>query len=169
MQAFDFADDAPARSGVREIDQLDRALDEGKATVRNFLDLSGALAAERDLDRLVARVLDETLQLAKADAGSIHMVDRGTTELLPVRYVRGDQREGRRGAGRRLRSARPTRSATRSRAPRPRDDRARRRRRRRQRRSSVAGTEADAIGRDHIGLSRFRCATAPATSTACCR
>jgi HD-GYP domain-containing protein (c-di-GMP phosphodiesterase class II)/HAMP domain-containing protein len=93
MQAFDFADDPPARSAVREIDQLERSLAEGKATVRRFLDLSGALAAERDLDRLVARVLGETMQLAKADAASIHMRDASRRELAPVKYVRRDAQD----------------------------------------------------------------------------
>ena len=88
MRAFDFADAPPARAGVREIDELDRALADGRGTVRRFLDLSGALAAERDVDRLVGRVLEETLELAKADAASIHMVDADRATLSPVGYLR---------------------------------------------------------------------------------
>ena len=152
MQAFDFADDAPSRSGVREIDQLDRALDESKATVRNFLDLSGALAAERDLEQLVTRVLDETLQLAKADAASIHMVDPGRRELVPVKYVRSDHAKpdtalsaiaiGTPDAGRNP-IARAVATGATVRVDIAADDAHSR---------AWLGTEADAIGRDHIGL-----------------
>ena len=90
MQAFDFADTAPARAGVREIDQLDRALDEGRAVIRRFVELSGALAAERDVDRLVARVLTETLALAKADAAALHLREGPTGNLALARYMRRD-------------------------------------------------------------------------------
>ena len=95
MQAFDFSVDASVRSTVREIDQLELALADGKATVRHFLDLSGALAAERDLERLVARVLDELIRLAKADAGSIHLLDTKQNALLPARYLRQGEADAR--------------------------------------------------------------------------
>ena len=88
MQEFDFAVDPNIRSTVREIDQLELALADGKATVRHFLDLSGTLAAERDLERLVARVLDEVMQLAKVDAGSIYLFDSKRRVLMPVQYLR---------------------------------------------------------------------------------
>ena len=97
MQGFDFSGDARVRSTVREIDQLELALADGKATVRHFLDISGALAAERDLERLVARVLDELIRLARADAGSIHLADTKQAALLPARYLRADD-AGVRGA-----------------------------------------------------------------------
>jgi len=93
MQAFDFADAPPARSGVREIGELDRALGESKATVRRFLELSEALAAERNIDRLVARVLEETLELAKADAAAVHMLDATATTLTLTGYLRHGARD----------------------------------------------------------------------------
>ena len=73
IQHFDFARETSARSSVREIDQLEKALAEGKATIRRFLEISGALARERDVERLVERVVDEVTQLAKADRGSVHL------------------------------------------------------------------------------------------------
>ena len=148
MREFDFADPAPAHSGVREIDQLDRALDEGRATVRRFLELSGALAMERDVDRLVTRVLGETLQLAKADAASLHMRDAHSGDLKLVGYLRA-------GAAAPLTSAAIPRGAARNPIARAAqtgetaradleagDDEAR----------AWLGAEAAAIGGDHIGL-----------------
>lgn len=151
MQAFDFADSPPARSSVREIGALDHALAESKATVRRFLDLSGALAAERNLDRLVARVLEETLELAKADAAAVHMLAAKGDTLKLAGYLRRDARDGNPPQA----SADIALAATE-------DPIARAAATGNTVRADVAagdtgarawlGSEADAIGREHIGL-----------------
>jgi HD-GYP domain-containing protein (c-di-GMP phosphodiesterase class II) len=151
MQAFDFADTPRRRSGVREIDQLDRALESSKTTTRRFLDLSGALAAERNLDRLISRVLDETLELAKADAAAIHMLDGRRAELTPVGYLRQSARDARLPAATMAISvadernplARAAATAMTVRADIAAEDTPAR---------AWLGDESAAIGRDHIGL-----------------
>ncbi|HWZ70490.1 MAG TPA: HD domain-containing phosphohydrolase [Casimicrobiaceae bacterium] len=85
--AFDFTERRRVPSIVREVDQLGHAMHASTTTVRRFLDISEALAAERNLERLIARVLDETMLLARADAASIHLFDAKTRQLKPAHYV----------------------------------------------------------------------------------
>ena len=88
IQSLDFADTPREHSIVREIDHLDAALRTGRTSVRRFLEITSAMAAERHVDRLVERVLVETIALARADAGAIHLVDRKQRMLEPAQYVR---------------------------------------------------------------------------------
>src|SRR4030095_13666461 len=84
---FDFTERARVPSTVREVDQLGHAVHASTTTVRRVLDISNALAGERNLERLIARVLDETMLLAGADAASIHLFDAKTRQLTPAQYV----------------------------------------------------------------------------------
>lgn len=88
IQSLDFGDTPRAHSIVGEIDRLDAAMRTGRTSVRRFLEITSALAAERHVDRLVERVLVETIALARADAGAIHLVDRTQRMLEPAQYVR---------------------------------------------------------------------------------
>jgi len=88
IQSLDFGDTPRAHSIVGEIDRLDAAMRTGRTSVRRFLEITSALAAERHVDRLVERVLVETIALARADAGAIHLVDRAQRMLEPAQYVR---------------------------------------------------------------------------------
>jgi hypothetical protein len=92
IEAFDFTERTRVASSVREVDQLSRAMRASTTTVRRFLDLGDALAAERNLERLIGRVLDETMLLAHADAASIHFFDAKTRRLTPVQYQRRNGR-----------------------------------------------------------------------------
>jgi HD-GYP domain-containing protein (c-di-GMP phosphodiesterase class II) len=87
IEACDFAERPRVPSIVREVDQLSRAMHASSTQVRRFLEISAALAAERDLERLNARVLDETMLLARADAASIHLFDSKTHRLTPAQYA----------------------------------------------------------------------------------
>jgi len=88
IQSLDFGDTPRARSIVGEIDRLDAAMRTGRTSVRRFLEITSALAVERHVDRLVERVLVETIALAHAEAGAIHLVDRKQRMLEPAQYVR---------------------------------------------------------------------------------
>lgn len=90
IQALDFAETAPVRSVVREVDRLGAALRTSRASLRRFVELSGALAAERSVERLIARVLDETMRLANAEAAAVHLVDAKRRVLVPAQFVRSD-------------------------------------------------------------------------------
>jgi HD-GYP domain-containing protein (c-di-GMP phosphodiesterase class II) len=87
IEACDFAERPRVPSIVREVDQLSRAMHASSTQVRRFLEISAVLAAERDLERLNARVLDETMLLARADAASIHLFDSKTHRLTLAQYA----------------------------------------------------------------------------------
>ena len=82
VQRFDFSDRARARSRIAEVAALDDALATMKSTIRRFLDVSAALSAERDMDRLLARVLKETLGIAGAEAGEIWLLAEDGSEFV---------------------------------------------------------------------------------------
>ena len=61
IRRFEFSRPVQVESLVKEVDELAGTMDEMKRSIRRFLDMSTALAAEPDLDRLLARLLDETI------------------------------------------------------------------------------------------------------------
>jgi HD-GYP domain-containing protein (c-di-GMP phosphodiesterase class II) len=84
IQEFDFSTPAAARSVVSEIDALAETMDSMKVTIQKFLDISGTIAAERDFDRLLERVLAETIAAAGGTAGAIYLLDADETALNPA-------------------------------------------------------------------------------------
>jgi HD-GYP domain-containing protein (c-di-GMP phosphodiesterase class II) len=90
IRRFDFRAPVAVRSRVLEIDELSRSMGTLKTTIANFLDIGSALAGERDFDRLLAALLDETLTVSEARAGVIYlMADDGQT-LRPAALRRAD-------------------------------------------------------------------------------
>jgi HD-GYP domain-containing protein (c-di-GMP phosphodiesterase class II) len=91
IQEFKFDQSAPINSFVQEIDELARTMEVMRSTIRRFLDLSTALAAEKDLDRLLERVLAESLSFSGADVGTIYLMDDDGMTLQPaLRSARDD-------------------------------------------------------------------------------
>ncbi|MBK8338315.1 MAG: GAF domain-containing protein [Sterolibacteriaceae bacterium] len=90
IRRFDFRAPVAVRSRVLEIDELARSMGTLKTTIANFLDIGSALAGERDFDRLLAALLEETLTVSEARAGVIYlMTDDGQT-LRPAALRRAD-------------------------------------------------------------------------------
>jgi HAMP domain-containing protein len=75
MQNFDFRQPARVQSRIREIDILTGSMNETRSTIRRFTDVSVALAAEQNLDRLLERVVSESMSFAHADAGILYLLD----------------------------------------------------------------------------------------------
>lgn len=81
VQAFDF--ERPVeRSWIREVDQLATSMGSMKNTIRRFLDLSTALASERQLPALLENILGETAHALQAAGGGIYLTDD-----TPERYT----------------------------------------------------------------------------------
>ncbi|MBK7982437.1 MAG: HAMP domain-containing protein [Candidatus Competibacteraceae bacterium] len=93
IRRFDFHEPIEVHSFIDEVNQLARAMDSMKSTIRHFLDIGSALAAERQFERLLDRVLAETLALARGDAGILFLVSDDEKKLRPA-AARLSNREG---------------------------------------------------------------------------
>jgi HD-GYP domain-containing protein (c-di-GMP phosphodiesterase class II) len=83
IRSFDFSRNTTAPTIVAEVDNLAKALDTMKETIRKFLDIGNALSAERDLGALLERVLRESAKLARCDGGVLYLIDKTGGQLQP--------------------------------------------------------------------------------------
>ncbi|MDN3922801.1 HD domain-containing phosphohydrolase [Roseateles violae] len=87
IRRFDFSGDQgspPQRSGILEVDQLSEAMGGMKQSLQNFLDISRALSAEQDFDRLLDRILVETIAVTGAVGGALHLLSDDGRRLQPA-------------------------------------------------------------------------------------
>ncbi|TXH36752.1 MAG: HAMP domain-containing protein [Rhodospirillaceae bacterium] len=83
IENFDFSSDIKIRSHIGEIDDLGRSLDRMKRTIRKFLKIGTALAAEPKFKPLLDRVLHEAVDLVRSDGGAIYMISEDRQMLIP--------------------------------------------------------------------------------------
>jgi HD-GYP domain-containing protein (c-di-GMP phosphodiesterase class II) len=88
IRRFEFSKPIAVRSTIREVHELAVTMDTMKVTIRRFLDITRAVAAEEDFNRLLPMLLTETLSAADADAGVLYLVDHD--KLLPMAASRID-------------------------------------------------------------------------------
>ncbi|MGA0561520.1 HD domain-containing phosphohydrolase [Ancylobacter sp. VNQ12] len=87
MQAFNFRDEpGVVRSSVAEIDTLSRAIRNARLTIQRFIEIGRTLAAERDPERLMQRLLTETTNLTGAEAGLILLSEDSGKSYSAVVY-----------------------------------------------------------------------------------
>ncbi len=85
IRAFRFSETGKdVKSIVWEIDHLAQAIYLMRSAIRKFLDISSALAAERQFNRLFESVLNETSSIATADGGFIYLLEDDEITLSPV-------------------------------------------------------------------------------------
>ncbi|MFG6415413.1 HD domain-containing phosphohydrolase [Roseateles sp. DC23W] len=84
IERFEFDGPDPKRSLIREVDRLAVAMTAMKHSLRRFLDIGGALSAERDFDRLLDRILRETIAVTGAAGGTVHLLSEDGEQLLPA-------------------------------------------------------------------------------------
>jgi len=76
LNAFDFSGAMRKQhSPVTEIETLSGALHAAGATLQRFVEIGRTLAAERDPDRLLARLLDETVHATRSNGGVIVLTE----------------------------------------------------------------------------------------------
>jgi HD-GYP domain-containing protein (c-di-GMP phosphodiesterase class II) len=75
IRRFEFSQPIQVKSSVLEINDLTLTMDSMKRTIRRFLDINMVMASEKDFDRLLPRLLSETLSAADADAGILYLAD----------------------------------------------------------------------------------------------
>jgi len=88
IRRFEFSQPIKVDSLVLEVNDLTVTMDSMKRTIRRFLDINMAVAAENDFDRLLPRLLGETLPAAGAEAGILFLAD--DDRLLPAAALQAD-------------------------------------------------------------------------------
>jgi HD-GYP domain-containing protein (c-di-GMP phosphodiesterase class II) len=73
IRSLKFDRPVTVRSFIAEIDTLAVTLAQMKATIQRFLDICASLAGERRFDRLLDRILTETVRLASARGGFVYL------------------------------------------------------------------------------------------------
>ena len=92
IAGFNFDNNINTDSIILEVEQLSSSMDLMRVTIRNFFSLITSLSGESDIDRLLDRVTDETMQASSADAAVIYLLADDETELnaQPPRLANGE-------------------------------------------------------------------------------
>ena len=88
IRHFDFSKPITVASPVLEVSELALTMNRMKDTISQFLDISMAVAAETNFDRLMPYLLTETIAAAEAEAGVLFLADNDT--LLPATGIMSD-------------------------------------------------------------------------------
>jgi HD-GYP domain-containing protein (c-di-GMP phosphodiesterase class II) len=87
IQALKFDRPVAVHSFITEIDLLARTMGTMKSTIQRFLDVGAILAGERRFDRLLERILVETIRLASARGGIVYLAEPdGTLKCALARW-----------------------------------------------------------------------------------
>ena len=74
IREFRFDTPITVRSRIREVDDLAETMGLMKSSLQQFLDISQALSAEKDIGRVLEMVLNEAVKVSQADGGAILMM-----------------------------------------------------------------------------------------------
>ena len=74
---------------ITEVDDLAQTMDAMKETIRRFIDVTHAIADEKDFDRLLPRLLSETIAAADAGAGVLYLADNAHLRLAAALRANG--------------------------------------------------------------------------------
>jgi HD-GYP domain-containing protein (c-di-GMP phosphodiesterase class II) len=86
ISRFDFAETEQKTSFIKEVDELDLAMDLMKSTINKFIKLINSLAGEQDLDALLKSITQETMLISKSDAALIYLMDE-QDDLLKADFL----------------------------------------------------------------------------------
>ncbi len=81
IRRFDFSQPSSGHSPILEIDQLATSMARMKETIASFLSITSSLSAETRFDTLLARVLEETVEISGAQGGLIYLIDADNGSL----------------------------------------------------------------------------------------
>jgi HD-GYP domain-containing protein (c-di-GMP phosphodiesterase class II)/methyl-accepting chemotaxis protein len=84
IRRFDFSEAPAPRTRISEIFDLGRAMGDMRGTIRKFLDITTALASERNYERLLQRVLKEAHDAAGGKGAVIYLLDDEGRALRPA-------------------------------------------------------------------------------------
>lgn len=82
IRRFEFSHPFALQSRVLEVNQLADTIAKMKRTIRQFLELSDAIAGESNFDHLLPRLLGETISAANASSGVLYLSN--SNQLQPI-------------------------------------------------------------------------------------
>ena len=86
ISRFDFDAGKQQASFIKEVDELDSAMEMMKSTINKFIKLINSLAGEQDLDVLLKIITEETMMISKSDAALIYLMDE-QDDLLKADFL----------------------------------------------------------------------------------
>ncbi|RBA25536.1 HD domain-containing phosphohydrolase [Herminiimonas fonticola] len=85
IRRFKFDEPIRLRSSITEVNSLAETMDVMKNTIRKFISITHAVAAETDFEKLLPMLLNETIAAGGAQSGALYLVDGD--KLLPCTAV----------------------------------------------------------------------------------
>jgi len=86
ISRFDFGETQMSSSFIKEVVELDTAMESMKSTINKFINLINSLAGEQDLDALLKIITKETMLISKSDAALIYLLDE-QDDLLKADFL----------------------------------------------------------------------------------
>lgn len=83
IRRFEFDQSRPVATNISDIQELANAIFMMRNTIRRFLDISTAIAAEQDFDELITRLLDEIAATTETEAAILYLTNDAGTRLVP--------------------------------------------------------------------------------------
>lgn len=87
IRHFEFDQPITLRSNIAEVNSLATTMDVMKSTIRKFMDITHAVAAETDFEKLLPMLLNETIVAGEAQSGALYLVEGD--QLLPFTAASG--------------------------------------------------------------------------------
>ncbi|MGB1239912.1 MAG: HD domain-containing phosphohydrolase, partial [Pseudomonadales bacterium] len=84
IRQFDFSGEEQTVSAIKEIDGLAADMEEMKKTIGHFLSMIKALAGERNLDSLLETITKQTLDISRADAVVLYLLQEEGRYIEPA-------------------------------------------------------------------------------------
>ena len=84
IRQFDFTPEPFPHSAILEIHTLATDMQAMKYTISHFLSMIKSLAGEQDLDSLLATITKQTVEISRADAAVLYLINEGGDQVDPV-------------------------------------------------------------------------------------
>jgi len=81
---FEFDDSGYKKSFIKEVNELDTAMEMMKFTINKFIMLINSLAGEQDLDALLKSITQQTMLISKADGTLTYLLDETDNMMKPA-------------------------------------------------------------------------------------
>jgi len=84
VRRFDFTQPVPIRSAIIEIGQLGYSMQLMQDTIHNFVEMIKSVAGERDFERLLENITEQTIEVSSASGAVVFLMSEDETQLTPV-------------------------------------------------------------------------------------